>query len=141
MQAALMETPYLACMQSAQGVQPWLLAAAREARGSQEQLDVAYHARVSISAVSRFEKGESWPQPERLETLIGAYAQLAGVRSIDIWEDALRRWRAGLEQPTESYELDRDELARAHAAIPKPAAEQSRTPPSRRRASGQGGRP
>lgn len=84
----------------------WLRKAAKHARGTAEQWEVGVGAHISPSSISRFESGRSWPQsPARLERLVAAYAEFAGVEPIAIWEDALRRWREDLDAQRDPVDL------------------------------------
>lgn len=75
----------------------WLsraLSTAREA-ADRKQVHVAASASVDQSSVARLEKGISWPRdPERF---VNAYADDLDIDSIDLWEEAVRQWRAHRE--------------------------------------------
>lgn len=67
---------------------------AREARekAGVKQVRVAANLEVNQETISRFERGRAWPRnPERF---VAAYAQEVHANALELWEEALRRWRA-----------------------------------------------
>lgn len=72
----------------------WLSRALTDARKAAErkQVHVAASASVDQSTLARFEKGISWPRNP--ETFVDAYADDLGISAIDLWEEAIRQWRA-----------------------------------------------
>lgn len=72
----------------------WLSRALTEARktADRKQVHVAASASVDQSTLARFEKGVSWPRNP--ETFVDAYADDLGISAIDLWEEAIRQWRA-----------------------------------------------
>lgn len=121
--------------------------AARE-RAERRVEGVADLADVSVGAVYRFERGESWPH--KVDQVVSAYADIAGVEPLEIWQRALNLWRKYGEgplvgrrdtaQPTTGSARFLDQIAktaRRQAAVEAPAAP-SRMPTStpKRRAAG-----
>lgn len=73
---------------------PYLGAAARDARERAGRLQVHVAAELDVreSTIRNFETGKHWPtNPDRT---VGGYASDLGVDPLEIWEEALRRWRA-----------------------------------------------
>lgn len=77
----------------------WLAAAARDAREAQgrKQVHVAASLGLNQETIGRFERARTWPRDP--DAIIAAYADDLGIEPIDLWEDALRRWRAASAGP------------------------------------------
>lgn len=59
-------------------------------RGRVPASAIATAAGVDQATVYRLERGEAWPRdPGRL---VDAYAATTGLRSVDLWAMAVRRW-------------------------------------------------
>lgn len=64
--------------------------AARQHAGLR-QIDIATVAGVSHVTISMFERALLWP--DRLEEIVAAYAQETGREPVDLWAEAVERWR------------------------------------------------
>lgn len=75
------------------GLLPHLGRAARDhrRRAKLKLVRVAYSLNKAEATMSRFERGEV--QPNDLDRVVAAYAREVGVEPIDIWADAMERWR------------------------------------------------
>ena len=74
----------------------WLAKVTKDARerASRKLVHVGASADMDQSSVSRFEKAAAWPRdPDRL---VRAYAHDLDSDSIELWEEAVRQWRASL---------------------------------------------
>ena len=66
----------------------WLATAAVEARGDRSVEEIAALANVSVNSLRAFERGNSWPQANRLDRVLAAYAGDGRV----LWSRALELW-------------------------------------------------
>lgn len=93
----------------------WLREVATEWRNGEKLIHVASRANVSEGTISRFEAGKSWPRD--LDQLLDAYASTRGCQAIDIWSEALYRWRqAQTKESTDPDQRERDAQALEEAA-------------------------
>lgn len=65
---------------------------AREARlrAGVTQARIAAELNLNQETIARFERGQAWP---RSPFFVMSYADCVGVPEIDLWEEAIRRWR------------------------------------------------
>lgn len=72
----------------------WLARACTSARkaAGRRQVHVAASANVDQSTIGRFEKGNAWPR--HTDRVVAAYADDLDVHPIELWQEALRLWRA-----------------------------------------------
>jgi hypothetical protein len=101
-QAAIAGAPYLAPVPDSHGMLHWIGLAAGQARKAAERktVHVGASADMDQSTVWRFEEGVAWPR--KPEALVNAYADDLDVEPIELWEEALRLWRADLEASGEN---------------------------------------
>lgn len=73
---------------------PWIGGAARAAReaGGRKQVHIAATLGVDQSTIGRFEGGRAWPRDP--DKVIAAYADDLDITPLEIWDAALRMWRA-----------------------------------------------
>lgn len=76
----------------------WLGRVCRERREQHDppvlQVRIAAALGVAQETVGKFERGQRWPRSPEL--VIGAYADELGAEPIEIWEEAVQRWREDL---------------------------------------------
>ncbi|MGZ6587125.1 MAG: helix-turn-helix transcriptional regulator [Solirubrobacteraceae bacterium] len=72
---------------------------AREARmeAGLSQARVAADLDLNQETVARFERGQAWPRTGRF---VYSYAKVVGADPLDIWEEAIKRWRASRDAGT-----------------------------------------
>lgn len=88
---------YLAPVPDQDSMLFWITQAATSARKAAErkQVHVAASADVDQSTIARFERGDAWPR--RTDSIIDAYASDLDIDSIQVWEEALKLWKAHRE--------------------------------------------
>jgi hypothetical protein len=80
----------------------WMASTCRQLRGDTALEVVAARAGASVGALRAFERANSWPQAHRLDRVIAAYADIAGIDGADareVWRRALALWEVHGEAP------------------------------------------
>lgn len=69
-------------------------AAARDARmqKGRHQVQVAAEIGVDQGTIRNFEYGKHWPRDP--DAMVAAYARDLDIHPVEIWEEALKRWKA-----------------------------------------------
>ena len=57
------------------------------------QTELAKRAGVSSATISRMETGKAWPSGRNVESVIDAYATVAGLSQLDLLERIVVEWR------------------------------------------------
>jgi hypothetical protein len=73
----------------------WLGVVCKEERKKRHdvlQVDIATQTRNNQSTIARFERGEGWPNFPDL--VVAAYARECELEPIELWAEALDRWKA-----------------------------------------------
>ena len=83
---------------------PWLAAELLQIRVEAELSLTQMSARVGVerSALNKIERGENWPR--HVDALVGGYAEVAGITSLELWRRVLRAWATASDHP-EAVEL------------------------------------
>lgn len=118
----------------------WLARTCADHRKRKDRLQVHIAAELNVtqSTIDRFEDGIAWPR--NADQTVAAYAGDLNIAQIELWEEALRRWRDHLTGETREPgaggpPLPSGELGR-RALEPPPSEEDQQRPGSQREQDG-----
>jgi hypothetical protein len=102
-QAAQFGRRHLAAVPDRNSMLFWLAEAAKDARlaAKRKQVHVAASAGAGVdqSTIARFEKHIAWPRD--VDIIVQAYADDLDVAAVELWDQALKKWRADLAATAE----------------------------------------
>jgi hypothetical protein len=107
----------------------WMASTCRDLRADTALEVVAARAGASVGALRAFERANSWPQAHRLDRVIAAYADIAGVDNGDareVWRRALALWEVQGEAPILPGPEELDGAASGRDDSERPQGERSR---------------